>query len=325
LVVPRLGFLYRILVTAYQWANRQASCAPPIAPSLERVLGESKVQQEKGRRSAEEKGRVAGDRARQRRQEQPRDRSQDKSQVQVIARAAAILRALEEQPAGLSLGQIAQRVDLARSTVQRIVAALAAEKLLIAASPTGRVRLGPTILRLAASARTDFVALARPFLVRLSNELSETVDLATIKKDHLIFIDQVIGPHRLRAVSAVGETFPLYCTANGKAYLAQLDEVAIARLIGTSFERRTANTITRLDDLLKELKSARKSGVAFDREEHTLGICAAGVVMRDLLGNDVAISVPVPAQRFHAQERLIAERLLATRRSLEEQLAAAAA
>ena len=76
--------------------------------------------------------------------------------------------------------QIAQRVDLARSTVQRIVAALAAEKLLIAASPTGRVRLGTTILRLAASARTDFVALARPFLVRLSNELNETVDL----RDH---------------------------------------------------------------------------------------------------------------------------------------------
>jgi DNA-binding IclR family transcriptional regulator len=237
------------------------------------------------------------------------EKREDKSQVQVIARAAAILRALEEQPAGLSLGQIAQRVDLPRSTVQRIVAALAAEKL----------------LRLAASARTDFVALARPFLVRLSNELNETVDLATIKKDHLIFVDQVIGPHRLRAVSAVGEAFPLYCTANGKAYLAQLDQVAVARLIGTSFERRTANTMTRLDDLLKELKSVRKSGVAFDREEHTLGICAAGVVMRDLLGNDLAISVPVPAQRFHAREKLIAERLLTTRRSLEEHLAAAAA
>src|SRR5689334_12557813 len=81
------------------------------------------------------------------------------SQVQVIARAAAILRALEDEAAGLSLGQIAQRVNLARSTVQRIVAALEAEKFLIAASPNGRVRLGPTILRLAASARTDFVAV----------------------------------------------------------------------------------------------------------------------------------------------------------------------
>src|SRR5882757_9153413 len=267
--------------------------------------------------------RVAGDNARD--PSQPKDKSQEKSQVQVIARAAAILRALEGEPTGLSLGAIAQRVGLARSTVQRIVAALATEKLLMAASPSGRVRLGPTILRLAASARTDFIATARPFLVRLSNELNETVDLAAFKKDHLIFVDQVIGPQRLRAVSAVGETFPLYCTANGKAYLAGLDEMALARLIGTSFERRTANTIIRLNDLLAELKVVRKAGVAFDREEHTLGICAAGVALRDPLRNDLAISVPVPAPRFHAQEQLIAERLMATRRALEEHLASAAA
>jgi DNA-binding IclR family transcriptional regulator len=248
----------------------------------------------------------------------------DKSQVQVIARAAAILRALEDQALGLSLGQIAQRVGLARSTVQRIVSALESENLVIAASPTGRVRLGPTIARLATSVQTDFVSIARPYLVKLSDELRETVDLATVKKDHLVFIDQVIGPQRLRTVSAVGETFPLHCTANGKAYLAELDEVAIARLIGTKYERRTATTLTRLDDLLKDLKAVRKSGISFDREEHTLGICAAGIVMRDLLGNHIAISVPVPVQRFAENQNVIADRLLATKRSLEERLAAAA-
>jgi DNA-binding IclR family transcriptional regulator len=253
------------------------------------------------------------------------NKSSDKSQVQVIARAAAILRALEDQSLGLSLGQIAQRVDLARSTVQRIVAALESENLVIAASPNGRVRLGPTIARLATSVQTDFVSIARPFLIKLSDELRETVDLATVKKDHLVFIDQVIGSQRLRTVAAVGETFPLHCTANGKAYLAELDEIAIARLIGTKFERRTAATLTRLDELLKDLKAVRKSGIAFDREEHTPGICAAGIVMRDPLGNHIAISVPVPAQRFAENQTLIADRLLATKRALEERLAAAAA
>src|SRR5262249_17787732 len=152
-----------------------------------------------------------------------RQAEKTQTQIQVIARAGAILRALENESAGLSLGQIAQRVHLARSTVQRIVAALAAEKLVIAASPMGRVRLGPAILRLAASVQTDFVAPVRPFLVQLSHELHETVDLATVKHDHLVFIDQVIGSQRLRTVSAVGESFPLSCTANGKAYLAELD------------------------------------------------------------------------------------------------------
>ena len=147
-----------------------------------------------------------------------------KSQVQVIARAAAILRVLEEQEAGLSLGQIAQRVGLARSTVQRIVNALAAERFLISASPTGRVVLGPALLRLANNVATSFTAVARPYLLQLSSDLKETVDLAAIKKDRLIFIDQVEGSHRLRTVSAIGEAFPLHCTANGKAYLATLDD-----------------------------------------------------------------------------------------------------
>jgi DNA-binding IclR family transcriptional regulator len=242
----------------------------------------------------------------------------EKSQVQVIARAASILRALEDQSSGLSLGQIAQRVDLARSTVQRIVAALEAEKLVIAASPNGRVRLGPAILRLAASVRTDFVSLAHSFLVKLSNELRETVDLAVVKRDHMVFVDQVIGSQRLRTVSAVGESFPLYCTANGKAYLATLEIPVVEQLLGRTYEKRTARTLSRFEDLIKELEAVRKTGVAFDREEHTVGICAAGIALRDALGNTVAISVPVPAQRFKENQEVIATRLLATKRGLAD-------
>ena len=124
---------------------------------------------------------------------------------------------------------------------------------------------------------------------------------------------------------AVGETFPLHCTANGKAYLAGLETDAIARLIGASYEQRTPRTLTRLEDLLKDLKSVRKTGVAFDREEHTQGICAAGVATRDPLGNVIAISVPVPAQRFYQHQRNIAAQLRATKEALERRLLAAAA
>jgi DNA-binding IclR family transcriptional regulator len=253
------------------------------------------------------------------------DKIQEKSQVQVIARAAAIMRALEDTTTGLSLGEIALKVGLARSTVQRIVSALETEKLVVAASPAGRVRLGPTILRLAGSVRTDFVALARPFLIELSKELHETVDLASIKGDHLVFIDQVTGSQRLRTVSAVGEAFPLHCTANGKAYLSQLSDDAIENLIGRSYESRTPNTLTRIAPLLTELRTARRSGVGYDREEHTLGICAVGVALQDSFGNPVAISVPVPAQRFEKQHAHIAARLLATKRAMEAGMRAMAA
>lgn len=246
----------------------------------------------------------------------------DKSQVQVIARAASILRALEGETPGLSLGQIAQRVNLARSTVQRIVAALQTEKLVIAASPNGRVRLGPTILRLAGSVHTDFASFAHPFLVKLSQELRETVDLAVVRKDHMVFIDQVVGSQRLRLVSAVGETFPLHCTANGKAYLAELRDKEIEDLIGRRYEGRTPKTITRLDRLLPDLKKVKRTGVALDLEEHTVGICAAGVALRDATGNHFAISIPAPTQRFQAHRDTIVRRLLETKHALQEHLAA---
>src|ERR1700735_5297633 len=63
--------------------------------------------------------------------------------VQVIARAASVLRALEGRPEGLSLGQIAREVGLARSTVHRIVAALANEDFVAEAQPGRGVRIGP--------------------------------------------------------------------------------------------------------------------------------------------------------------------------------------
>ena len=70
------------------------------------------------------------------------DKTPEKSQVQVIARAASIMRALEDTTTGLSLGEIALKVGLARSTVQRIVAALETEKLVVAASPEPASRGG---------------------------------------------------------------------------------------------------------------------------------------------------------------------------------------
>ena len=198
--------------------------------------------------------------------------------------------------------------------------ALETEKLVISASPTGRVRLGPALLRLAASVESDFAALARPFIAELSQALRETVDCSAVRKDQLVFTDQVIGPQRLRTVSAVGETFPLYCTANGKAYLAQLSEDEIVALIGREYPARTPHTLTRFSELLPELEEARQRGIAFDREEHMEGVCAAGTAFRDQLGNPVAISVPVPAQRFYGREDAIARALSDTRKAIERRL-----
>src|SRR4051812_22078036 len=233
--------------------------------------------------------------------------------VQVIARAAQILRALDGEPDGLSLSQLSERLDLPRSTVHRVVSALSAEGLVAAASPNGRVRLGPELARLALSSRRELRQELRPHLQRLFETLNETVDCAVLDGDRLRFIDQIAAPHRLRAVSAVGATFPLHCTANGKAILAELARDEVARVLPTRLKRCTPATITGRAELLAELEAVRRTHVAFDREEHTSGISAAGIAVRDPFGALAAISVPMPTQRFEGREAEIADALTAAR------------
>jgi DNA-binding IclR family transcriptional regulator len=224
-----------------------------------------------------------------------------------------VLRALEGESTGLSLGQIAQRVNLARSTVQRIVDALSEEHFVIAASPTSGVRLGPGLIRLAASASVSFDEITRPILTELSRRVGETVDLSVLKGHSAVFTDQVQGEHRLRAVSHVGEQFPLHCTANGKAMLSALDEDQLERQLRAPLPRLTPNTLVTRAELMKAIESTRRSGIAFDIEEHTEGICAIGTAFKDPLNRLVAVSIPVPTTRFRRLRARLSEEILKAR------------
>jgi len=230
--------------------------------------------------------------------------------IQVIARAAKVLRILENEKDGLSLGQIAKRVGLPRSTVQRIVNALADEQLLIAASPNARVALGPAILRMAANTNFDFAKFVRPHLELLAQQTGETVDLSMQRGDKMVFVDQLTASHRLSAVSAIGESFPTFSCANGKAALSLLDNDSIADLLRDGLFEETPHTITSLTNLIREVEGIRQSHIAIDNEEHTEGICALGTAFKDPLGRIFAVSVPVPTTRFGRAKDEIAAALL---------------
>lgn len=222
--------------------------------------------------------------------------------IQVLGRAIDILRLLHGHPAGLSQSEIGEHLDLARSTVSRLLIALESQGMVASTGPRGRYRLGPEIARLAGSARRNAWVDLHPLLVEFSHQVGETVDLSILERDRAVFVDQVIADNRLRAVSAVGESFPLHACANGKALLAALDEPDRTRLIGGRLERYTDRTITTTASLRREIAEVLEQGVAFDREELTDGVCAIGASVGAVDGELLAISIPVPAQRFAERE-----------------------
>jgi DNA-binding IclR family transcriptional regulator len=240
----------------------------------------------------------------------------DRGGIQVIARAAAVLRSLGGEPNGLSLGEIAARVGLPRSTVQRIVAALVDENFLTAASMRSGVKLGPALAQLAAVADAGTEQVARPFLQELSRRADETVDLSVLQNDAVVFVDQVQGTQRLVAVSAIGKRFPLHCTANGKALLAILPPPRLEGVLPGRLKRQTAATITDRASLEKALREIRATGLAYDLEEHSVGICAVGTAFLDPAGRAYSISIPVPSSRFKPKRLLLAKLLTRTKSDL---------
>lgn len=217
--------------------------------------------------------------------------------VQAIARAASVLRALESAPEGIALTDLAAIVELPKSTVHRLLAALAAESL-VQLGPEGTARLGSGLVRLGAATRRGLRSQLAPVMLELRRRLDETVDLAILEGDAVTFVEQFPAPHRLRAISGVGTSFPAHCTANGKALLATLPDAEVELLLPARLERFTEDTITTRSALLADLATVRERGVAFDIEEHTEGICAVGAAVCDPAGPAGAISVPIPTQRF---------------------------
>lgn len=235
---------------------------------------------------------------------------------QVIARAAAVLKALENQTQGVSLGQIAKAANLPRTTVHRIVGALEAQQFVVTGQ--GGVKLGPALARLAASAHTDVIAIARPFIEALGRRTRETVDLCVFRGMHAISVDQYASDQELRVVSAIGTAFPCHCTAHGKALLANLADEQIDVLYqGIELEKRTPASAPNLATLKQCFGEARANGFAIDREEHARGVCGIGVILRSGMTEQYALSLAVPALRFEDQLESLKAALMQCRAEIE--------
>ena len=79
----------------------------------------------------------------------------------------------------------------------------------------------------------------------------------------------------------------------------------------------TPNTITDRRVVLQEIDKVRLTGVAYDHEEHTVGVAAAAVALRDSAGTVAAISVIIPAARSHGSWDQVVAALLRTRDEIQ--------
>src|SRR5690606_10440794 len=239
--------------------------------------------------------------------------------IQVIARAAAIMRVLGANPQGLSLGAIAQQVELPRSTVQRIVNALETEELAESMGGNRGFRLGPELGRLIYQTQIDIISAVRPLLEELSTQLQESVLLCGLEHDQVIVIDRIVAERELRVVFPVGILrVPIHTTASGKAFLASMTNDQVRTLLPEVLASKTTKNGDK-KSLLAELDEIRQTGIATEFDQYIEGMAGFSVALETRFGC-FAITAVLPSSRAGKATPEVKQALLACKDSIEKRI-----
>jgi len=243
--------------------------------------------------------------------------------VQSLERAFAILDEVAQRPAGVTA--IAERVRLPKSTVARLLAALA-EVDAVERFEGARWRIGPGVAALTAavSAERSLISIARPFLEDLVAELGEDAGLGLPDGNEILYVDQVESDNPVQVRDWTGTRAPMHAVPSGLVLLAEWPEDALAAYIERGLLALTPRTVTDPTELGRRLADVRRQGYAWGLEEFAEGIDSVAAPVRDARGKAVAaIHVHGPAYRFPkvGEERAVAETVVAVAAALSFQLA----
>jgi DNA-binding IclR family transcriptional regulator len=228
--------------------------------------------------------------------------------VRAVDRALDILSCFSQDEPVLSLTQIAERVSMPKSTVHRYLATLESKRFVNRDEATGMYHLGFRFIEMASLVLqdADLQRWTQPHLVRLSAECGETVNMAVLDGIHVVYLQVVEGPQRVKLAATVGQRLPAFCTASGKAFLAYLPDDWVRKILGEGLTKYTENTRGSLADLYEDLIATRERGFAISEQEYEKDINAVAAPILDANGCPVAvIAIAGPAFRFPRERMLM--------------------
>lgn len=130
--------------------------------------------------------------------------------------------------------------------------------------------------------KLNFIEIAQPFMVKLSEETGETINLGILDGIDIVCVDKVESKHHLKLDQPIGFRYKAYCTAFGKAVLAFLPEEERGRLFSEhTITPCTSKSLQTVSEIEEDLQGARKQGYTVDNEEGISGVCCVGAPIFD--------------------------------------------
>lgn len=241
-----------------------------------------------------------------------------------VSAAVRVLRCFSEAEPELGISNLANRLNLAKSTVHRLVTTLTLEGLLSQNPETDRYRLGLDLFALGTLVRRrlDVSNISQPFLHMLRERTSETIHLAVLTGTQIMYLFNLESSQAIRMKSYIGTLKPAFCTCEGRAIAAFGGNELLSRVLSSPLVARTQGTITDPDKLRKAFAKVRACGYAIDDEESEAGMRGIGAPIRDSSGLVVAaIGIGGPSQRLTLKKlRSHATVLVSTAQAISTQL-----
>ena len=181
-----------------------------------------------------------------------------------LGRGLAMLELLSQRPDGLKLYEIADALGLARSTAFNLARTLVELDYAWFDAQTNRYTLGLKMFEVGSASlhRLDIVAVIRNCMTEIYRQINETMHLGVRAEKDILYIDKIESTRSIRMISYMGSRAPLYCTALGKAILADLPDAQVRALYRrTTFTQFTEHTVAALPDLLRQLAQVRAQAV----------------------------------------------------------------
>lgn len=220
--------------------------------------------------------------------------------LETVDRALQLLSAFDSADAReLTVGALAERLGIHRSSASRLAATLAQRGFLERAPGTDAFRLGPALGRLGLLALSDreLLSEAREVMERVARDTGETVVLSMLDGAEAVDVAQATGPHLVGTRNWIGRRSPLHAASDGKVFLA----FAGARPRPGRLAAITSTTITDRRRLAEEIEAVRSRGWASVEGELEEGLNGVAAPVFDTSERcAAALSVSGPAYRLAA-------------------------
>lgn len=204
--------------------------------------------------------------------------------VQSIERALCILEVLSDYKDGLGITEISNKVNLHKSTVYRLLNTLIYKGYIKQNENSNKYSLTLKLFELGNKKieNTDLLTVSKPYLKELMEKTNEVVHLVVREGIDIVYVDKVEPRKSITMYTRIGMRKPLYCTAVGKAMLAEMSESQMQEIWNKSdIKKLTENTIIDFNKLKENLKEVRNDGVAIDDQEVENGIRCVGSVIKN--------------------------------------------